>query len=207
MSDYHPVRVTACCDLEEGKAKEDIVEQPIVARLINGLIHRPAGASDSAVALLSAGHCVEPTSYRAALSNAQAPKWHTAMQHEYTSLMENGTWELVDLPADRVVVNNMWTYMVKSDTEGDVPPFKARFVAKGCSQRAGINYSETFSHVIHMASLRLFLDIGAAMDIELCQLDIDTTFLYAPITEDVYIRQSLGLSDGTPKVCHLKRCL
>jgi hypothetical protein len=29
------------------------------------------------------------------------------MQHEYDSLMDNGTWELVYLSADRTVVNNM----------------------------------------------------------------------------------------------------
>jgi hypothetical protein len=43
--------------------------------------------------------------------------------------MDNGTWELVDLPPDRAVVNNMWIYKVKSDTIGDVSRLKARFVA------------------------------------------------------------------------------
>jgi hypothetical protein len=129
------------------------------------------------------------------------------MQHEYFSLIDNGTCELVDLPHGRVVVNNMWIYKVKSDTTGDVTRFKARFVAKGCSQRAGLDYTETFSHVIRMASLRLFPAIAAARGLELCQLDIDTAFLYAPIKEDVHIRQALGFSGGTSKVCHLKRCL
>jgi hypothetical protein len=32
------------------------------------------------------------------------------MEQEYSFLMENGTWELVDLPPDRVFVNNMWIY-------------------------------------------------------------------------------------------------
>jgi hypothetical protein len=129
------------------------------------------------------------------------------MQQEYSSLISNGTWDLVDLPHGRMVVNNMWIFKVKSDTTGDVSRFKARFVAKGCSQRAGLDYTETFSPVIRMASLRLFLTIAAARDLELCQLDIDTGFLYAPIREDVYIRQPLSFTDGTSKVCHLKRCL
>jgi hypothetical protein len=129
------------------------------------------------------------------------------MQQEYSSLMDNGTWELVELPPDRVVVNILWIYKVKSDTAGDVSRFKARLVAKGCSQRVGLDYTETFSHVFRMASLRLFLAIAAARDLELCQLDIDTAFLYAPTKEDVYIRQPLGFTDGTSKVCHLKRCL
>jgi hypothetical protein len=129
------------------------------------------------------------------------------MLQEYSSLIDNGTWELVDLPLGRAVVNNMWICKVKSDTVGDISHCKARFVAKGCSQCAGLDFTETFSPVIRMASLRLFLDIAAARDLELCQLYIDSAFLYAPIKEDVYIRQLLGFSDGTSKVCHLKRCL
>jgi hypothetical protein len=120
--------------------------------------------------------------------------------------MANGTWELVDLPPGRVVVKSMWIYKVKSDTLGDVSRFKARFVAKGCIQRDGPDYTETFSPVIRMASLRLFHAIAAARDLEMCQLDIDTAFLYAPIKENVYIRQPLGFTDGMSKVCHLKRC-
>jgi hypothetical protein len=101
----------------------------------------------------------------------------------------------------------MWICKIKSDTVGDVSRFKARFVAKGCSQRDGLDCTETLSPVIRMANLRLFLAIAAARDLELCQLDIDTTFLYAPIKENVYIRQLLGFFDGASKVCHLKRCL
>jgi hypothetical protein len=61
--------------------------------------------------------------------------------------------------------------------------------------------------VIRVASLRAMLAISAAMDLELCLMDVDTAFLYAPIKEGVFIRQPLGFSDGTSKVCHLHRCL
>jgi hypothetical protein len=30
----------------------------------------------------------------------------------------------------------------------------------------------------------MFLAIAAAMDLELCQLNVDTAFMYAPISED-----------------------
>jgi hypothetical protein len=52
----------------------------------------------------------------------------------------------------------------------------------------------------------MFLAISAAMNLEMCQLDIDNAFLYAPIKEDVYIRQPIGFTDGSAKVYHLKRC-
>jgi hypothetical protein len=66
-----------------------------------------------------------------------------------------------------MVVNSMLIFKVKSDTAGDVSRFKARFVAKGCSQRARLDYTDTFSPVIRMANLRLFLAIAAARDLEL----------------------------------------
>jgi hypothetical protein len=207
MFDHPGVFVATCCDPEEGKATADIVAQSDLATLIAGPPHVLAGATPFEVALLSAKDCVEPTSYRDALTSDQASDSQPVMQEEYDSLMDNGTWELIDLPADRRVVNYMWLCKVKSDKEGEVSRFKARFVAKGSRQLACFDYTETFSPVMRMASLRLFLAIAAAMDLELCQLDIDTAFLYAPISEDIYIRQPLGFSDGTCKVCNLKRCL
>jgi hypothetical protein len=65
-------------------------------------------------------------------------------------------------------------------------------------------YDDTEVSLPFEATLRLFLAIAAAMDLDLFQLDIDTAFLYAPIVEDVYIREPLGFSDGTNKVCHLQ---
>jgi hypothetical protein len=107
MVEYPPVLVTACCGPEQGKAKQDIFELPFMLDLITCPHHIPAEASPSAVAIISARDCVEPKTYRAALSIAWAPNWQVAMQQEYSSLMDNGSWELVDLPPGRVVVNNM----------------------------------------------------------------------------------------------------
>jgi hypothetical protein len=101
----------------------------------------------------------------------------------------------------------MWVYKAKTDAYGAVSRYTARFVAKGCSQREGIDCTETFSPVIRLASLRVFFSIAAARDLELGGLDIDIAFLYAPIKEDVYIKQPLGFDDGTTNVCHLRRCL
>jgi hypothetical protein len=60
ISVYPPVLVTACCDPEEVKAKEDIFEQPSVPGLITGPHHIPACATPDAIALLSTRGCVEP---------------------------------------------------------------------------------------------------------------------------------------------------
>jgi hypothetical protein len=58
MPDYPPVLVTACCDPDQGKAKEDIFEQPFVPDPISDPHRIPAGTSPIVVALLSARECV-----------------------------------------------------------------------------------------------------------------------------------------------------
>jgi hypothetical protein len=78
--------------------------------------------------------------------------------------------------------------------------YTARFVAKGCSPREGIDYTEIISHVIRLANLRIFFVIAAAHDLEQGGLDNDTAFLYAPIKEDVYVRKPLGFADGSANV-------
>jgi hypothetical protein len=129
LSASSPVYVNACFDPKQGGGREDIVEQPNLALTDAAPPYQP---HDTTIAMLSARDCVEPASYRAALSSDQsANEWHVAMQHEYDSLMSIGTWELVDLPEGRAMVNNMWIYKTKSDLDGDVSRYNARFVAKG----------------------------------------------------------------------------
>jgi hypothetical protein len=69
LSVYPPVYVTACCDHEQGVARDDIVEKPNLAFTFAAPPHQHAG---TAVALLSARDCVEPALYRAALSSDQS---------------------------------------------------------------------------------------------------------------------------------------
>jgi hypothetical protein len=65
---------------------------------------------------MSAKDGVEPASYRASVSIAQSIEWQAAMQHDFDSMTDNGTWEVVDLHESHAVGNNMWTYKIKSDT-------------------------------------------------------------------------------------------
>jgi hypothetical protein len=129
------------------------------------------------------------------------------MRQEFDSLQSNDTWLLVDLPLGHCVVNNTWIYKAKTNHLGHVSRFKSRFVGKGDSQKEGAHYTEILSHVIRMVNIRVFLAISATMDLDLFQMDTNTTFTYAPIKEDVYVKQPLGFLYGTTKVCHLERCL
>jgi hypothetical protein len=55
--------------------------------------------------------------------------------------------------------------------------FKARLVACGFSQIEGINYHRTFSSIVKMTSLWNIFSLVANLDLELQQMDVNTTFL------------------------------
>ena len=67
-------------------------------------------------------------------------------------------------------------YVVKVNPDGSVARLKSRLVAKGYAQTYRVYYSNTFSPVAKLASVRLFLSIVATNDWPLHQLDIKMHF-------------------------------
>ena len=83
------------------------------------------------------------------------------MEEEMTSIRENRTWSLVDLPRGHRAIGLKWVYKVKRDENGNVAKYKARLVAKGYVQRPGIDFEEAFAPVAQLESVRLLLAIAA----------------------------------------------
>ena len=77
-----------------------------------------------------------------------------AADSEYKSLIENGTWKLVELPSGRKPVGCKWTFKTKHGSDGKVEHYKAQLVAKGYTQKHGEDYNETFSPVVRYSSVR-----------------------------------------------------
>lgn len=84
---------------------------------------------------------LEPTTLAEALSSPEAPMWISAMQEEYTSLLQNETWEITDLPPQRKPVSCKWTFKVKYNAQGQIDRYKARLVARGFTQRYSIDFT------------------------------------------------------------------
>jgi hypothetical protein len=62
-------------------------------------------------------------------------------------------------------------------------------VAKGFTQREGLDYNETFSPVSSKDSFRIVMALVAHFDLELHQMDVKTTCLNGDLKEDVYMTQ------------------
>ena len=145
-----------------------------------------------------------PSSAAEALND---PNWKEAMDREYQSLMDNNVWSLVAKPEGRSVIGSKWHFAYKMDAQGNIVKYKARFVARGFTQLAGIDYNETFSPTARISTLRLALALGVSMGIQFHQMDIKTAFLNAPIDEVIYIQQPEGYEQGNGLVCLLAKSL
>lgn len=148
-----------------------------------------------------------PSTYEEAINSKDNLNWKKAMENEMNSLKENHTWELTDLPSGARAISCKWVYRLKTNPDGSINKYKARVVAKGFSQRQGIDYSETFSPVAKLGTIRAVLSIAAEERMHLTQFDVSTAFLYGNLEETIYMTQPEGFTDGTAKVCKLKRSL
>ncbi|KAL0405391.1 UNVERIFIED_CONTAM: hypothetical protein Slati_3853000 [Sesamum latifolium] len=87
----------------------------------------------------------DPKTYGEAMSDIDSDKWLEAMKFEMDSMGSNQVWTLVDPPKGASPVGCKWVYKHKLGADGDVTAFKVRLVAKGYTQRPGVDFEETYS--------------------------------------------------------------
>jgi len=61
------------------------------------------------------------------------------MMEEYQSIIKNDVWDIVPRPAKKSVVTSKWIHKIKHAADGSIDKYKARFVARGFSQKEGID--------------------------------------------------------------------
>jgi transposase InsO family protein len=154
-------------------------------------------------------HENDPRNMEEAMKSTDASKWEKAMQEEYASLTAKGTWELSPLPHDRTSVGCKWVFCTKRDASGNIVRYKARLVAKGYSQVEGVDFNETFAPVAKFCTIRCMAAIGAAMDLEMHQMDVITAFLNPWLEEVIYMDQPKGfVQKGREHLkCKLKKAI
>ena len=120
-----------------------------------------------------------PMTREEAISGPDAAHWIAAMEDELKSHQENGTWgEETTLPTGRTCVGTKWLFKIKRDKDGNILRYKARFVAKGFSQKPGQDFNKTFAPVMQTSLLRSLFALAAEEDWECDHVDVKTAFLY-----------------------------
>ncbi|CAI5959177.1 unnamed protein product [Closterium sp. NIES-65] len=138
-----------------------------------------------------------PRSYAEAVEGPYSSQWQAAMDAEMASWKSTGTYVEEVPPHGANIVSGMWIFRVKRPP-GSQPVFKARYVARGFSQRQGVDYFQTFSPTPKMTTLRVLLHIAAQRDYELHSLDFSTAFLQGSLHEEIWLRRPPGFTGTFP---------
>ncbi|XP_016168310.1 uncharacterized protein LOC107610830 [Arachis ipaensis] len=123
----------------------------------------------------------------------QHSNWCSAMKDELDALELNKTWHLIDCPAGVKLVGCKWVYCIKRKLDGSVDQYKACLVAKGFTQTEGVDFLKIFFPIVKPSIIRLVLALASLKHWPIHQLDINNTFLYVDLSEDVYMTLLPGL--------------
>ncbi|CAI7835773.1 unnamed protein product [Closterium sp. NIES-53] len=99
------------------------------------------------------------------------------------------------------IIDGMWIFRVKR-LLGSPPAFKARYVARGFSQRQGVDYVQNFSPTPKMTTLWVLPQVAAQRDYELHSLEFSTTFLQGSLHEEIWLRRPPGFTRSFPVGTH-----
>ena len=99
----------------------------------------------------------EPANFKEAMKSDNSAEWMKACQAEYETLIGYRTWDLVPKPLKTNIIGSHWTFCVKCDNLGNINKFKAQVVAQGFSQVPGVDFTETYSPMICLTSIRFIL--------------------------------------------------
>ena len=70
----------------------------------------------------------EPQTYNEAIRSLEGPLWKEAIKSEIDSIMQNYTWELVDLPPGCKPLGYKWIFKRIMKTDGTIDKYKANLV-------------------------------------------------------------------------------
>lgn len=142
-----------------------------------------------------------------ALNGPEAEQWKLAMREELQSFEYNDAWELIDIPSDTSIVQCKWVFHKKLDVNDKVR-YRARLVAKGFSQRSGIDYVDTFAPVVKHSTLRMLFALSTQWDMDITHLDVITAFLNGHLNENICMYLPVGFEcTDKGKVLKLKKAI
>lgn len=141
-----------------------------------------------------------PNSFEEAMNSNDYKQWQIAMDSEINSLNKNNTWQIVERPKDKKVIDVKWVFRRKSNND-----YKARLVVRGFQQNEYIE--NAYSPVGKMQTLKILLSYSCNNNLFVEQMDVETAFLNAQVKSEVYVNQPEGYETNDNKVYKLHKAL
>jgi len=137
---------------------------------------------------LYALNITEPTDYYDIFTMKDKDLWIKAINEELESLKNMNVYIFVNkVPKGSNIVTCRWVLKYKRDPKGNIIKRKARIVARGFSQRYGVDFWDTFSPTLKLDSLRIIIAISVQKGFIVEQIDVNSAYLNADLEEDIYM--------------------
>lgn len=184
------------------------IDKPVSTEIIDLQVQPNATTSSHHMITRSKNDVFKPKIYLSTSKEAIQIE-ENGMDQEIAALVKNNTWKSVDLPCDRRAIGSKWIFKLKDNPDGTIMRHKARLVFHGFNQVAGVDYSQTFSLIAKLATIRVVLSIAVQKSWVVHQMDVSNPFLNGDLKEEVYMKQPFGFEDQqTPgDVCKLIKSL
>ncbi|KAI7965291.1 hypothetical protein MJO29_003389 [Puccinia striiformis f. sp. tritici] len=157
-------------------------------------------------------HCKTPSpatpkKYKDILKHPDKEAWLGAIQEELQNLFRHQIWTIELVPEGKRVMGARWVFVEKRTSDGKLIKLKARYVAKGYAQIAGVEFQDTFAPTATFVSLRLLLTVAAKCNWPVYSFDFVAAYLHSPIDEEVWVRPPEGLDVPKGYACKLMKAL
>lgn len=149
----------------------------------------------------------DPKTRKEAIASENNKKRIEAMNEEISSLKNNNTWTLVDVPKNKNIVSCKWVFKTKRNLDGEVTKFKARLVARGFSQKYGTDYDQVFAPVVRHTTFHTLLTVAGMERMTTRHYDAKTAFLNGSLNEEIYMYQPEGFNINEKKLCKLNKSI
>ena len=122
-------------------------------------------------------------------------KWKEAIKIELRSPTKREVFgPVVQTPTNIQPVGYLWVFVQKRNENNEIVRYKARLMAQGFSQRPGIDYEETYSPVMEAITFRYLISLAVSEGLDMCLMDVVTTYLYGSLDANVYMKIPKGLT-------------
>lgn len=136
-------------------------------------------------------------SFSQAVSSPDRDEWRNAVYTEIKSLVD--TWTIVDRSCGKKVIGCRTVLRNIYKVSRELERWKARIVAKGFSQRPGVDFHDTFAPVARLSSLRTLMAASVEQGMLISQIDI-TSFLNGTMDTLVYMETPKMLQETLERI-------
>ncbi|MBW0500318.1 hypothetical protein O181_040033 [Austropuccinia psidii MF-1] len=114
-------------------------------------------------------------------------KWKEAYFSELDFIAEQGVFDIYekyDIPKGKTLINTQLVFTSKFDEKRDLKRYKSHCIARGFTQKEGIDYQETYSSDGRLSTLRYIICYSAQKGQKIRQADFVTAYFNSKLGED-----------------------